>query len=212
MHCNTREGCMNRREFLITGAACAAATTIVPGFVFADDNDGTIALPKPDINGGKPLMTCLAQRRSNHVLAQGDVDLQNLGSLLWAAWGVNRNNGMHVIPTALNKQQVLVFAARSDGVWQYLPDTHAMKKVLKGDRRHSFDGAGLVLLYAGPSNDVYAPMHIGSMYQNVGLYCASAGLDNCVKGQKHDALDAELPLPSGWQTYISHSIAQKESR
>lgn len=169
-------------------------------------------LPRPDIDGGKPLMACLARRRSSHVLGRGDVDLPSLGALLWAAWGVNRDDGKHVVPTALNKQQAMVFAVRGDGVWEYLPKEHAIKKVLEGDRRRSFDGAGLVLLYAAPVKERFSAMHVGSMYQNAGLFCASAGLDNCVKFQKHDALDAELPLPEGWATFITQSIAPRDPR
>ena len=68
---------------------------------------------------------------------------------------------------------------------------------------------GLILLYCGPKDERgFAAMHAGSMYQNVGLMCASLGLANCVKWQKHDALDRELPLPKGWQTFITHSIGK----
>ncbi|MBO4794176.1 MAG: SagB/ThcOx family dehydrogenase, partial [Deltaproteobacteria bacterium] len=98
-------------------------------------------------------------------------------------------------------------AVRSDGVWEYLPAEHAMKKVLEGDRRGSFDNSGLVLLYAAPVKDRFSAMHVGSMYQNVALYCASAGLENCVKDQGRGALDRELPLPAGWETLITQSVA-----
>ena len=198
---------MNRRVFLSSGAAIAAVTIMAPEFAFAAESDQIIKLPEPDKHGGKPLMECLVQRRSSHVLGRGDVDMPTLGNLLWAAWGISRKDGKHVIPTALNKQQVVVYAVRGDGVWEYMPKDHAVKKVLTGDRRNAFDGAGLVLLYAAPEKDPYSAMHVGSMYQNVGLFCASAGLDNCVKHQKHDALDKELPLPSGWMTFISQSVA-----
>ena len=200
---------MNRRSFLLTGAVVTAASIIDPGFAFAGDVGKTVKLPMPNIEDGKPLMLCLAQRRSSHVLGHEEVDLTMLGGLLWAAWGVNRDDGKHVVPTALNKQQVAVYAVRSDGVWEYLPKEHAIKKILDGDRRGSFDNAGLVLLYAAPSKELYSSMHVGAMFQNVGLYCASAGLDNCVKHQKHDALDKDLPLPAGWITFISHSIAPR---
>ncbi len=202
---------MDRRDFLRKGTALAAAAFMGPGIAFA--GGGTVvALPRPDAGSGKPLMACLAGRRSSHVLGRGDVGLPDLGALLWAAWGVNRDDGKHVVPTAMNKQQAMVFAVRGDGVWEYLPGGHAMKKVLEGDRRRSFDGAGLVLLYAAAEKDRFSAMHVGSMYQNAGLYCASAGLDNCVKFQKHDALDAELPLPAGWATFITQSVAPRTSR
>ena len=41
--------------------------------------------------------------------------------------------------------------------------------------------APLTLLFVEKPNK-YAGMHAGSAYQNVGLYCASAGLNNVVRG------------------------------
>ncbi|MCR5562665.1 MAG: nitroreductase family protein [Desulfovibrio sp.] len=199
---------MNRRDFLCAGATVAAAAMVLPGLAFAGGERTTVALQRPDTAGGKPLMTCLAERRTNRDLGREDVDLPTLGALLWAAWGINRENGRHVVPTAMNKQQVAVYAVRGDGVWEYLPKEHAIARVLEGDRRSLFDGSGLVLLYAAPREDRFAGMHVGSMYQNVGLCCASTGLANCVKFQKRDALDSELPLPKGWMTYISQSVAR----
>ena len=108
----------------------------------------------------------------------------------------------------MNNRQAMVFAVRSDGVWEYLPQELAMKRLVDGDRRSSFDGAGLVLLYAVPSEDRFAAMHVGSMYQNVGLYNASVGFANCVEYQRHDALDTELPLPQSLKTYITQSVAK----
>ena len=200
---------MNRREFLHVGAAVATVVLTVPhGLAVASGDGKIITLPKPETKGGKPLMTCLQERHTDRNLGREDIDLPVLSNPVWAAWGINRSNGKHVLPTAMNKRQAMVFAVRSDGVWEYLPQEHAMKRVVDGDRRSSFDGAGLVLLYAAPSEDHFAAMHVGSMYQNVGLYCASAGLANCVKYQRHDALDTELPLPKGWKTYITQSVAK----
>ena len=34
----------------------------------------------------------------------------------------------------------------------------------------------MVLIFAVPEDDPYGDMHVGSVYQNVGLFCASAGL------------------------------------
>ncbi|MBO5490945.1 MAG: nitroreductase family protein [Desulfovibrio sp.] len=202
---------ITRRTFLRVGAAAAAAALVPPAgrATAAEAGDRRVlALPKPDMDGGKPLMACLRDRRTNRALGHEDVDLPVLGDLLWAAWGVNREDGKHVTPTGMNRQEVLVYAVRGDGVWEYLPGEHAIRRVLDGDRRGAFDGAGLVLLYAAPEKERFAAMHVGSMYQNVGLYCASAGLANCVKYQRHDALDDRLPLPGGWKVYITQSVAK----
>ena len=200
---------MKRRDFLFcASAACALSLAGGASPVMAAGDGKTLALKKPE-TGGKSLVQCLAERATNRAIDRGDVDLETLGALLWAAWGVNRDSGKHVVPTAMNRQECLVYAVRGDGVWEYLPKEHAVRRVLEGDRRGAFDGSGLILLYCGPKDERgFAAMHAGSMYQNVGLMCASLGLANCVKWQKHDVLDRELPLPKGWQTFITHSIGK----
>lgn len=201
---------MDRRTFLCGGAAAAAVVLAgTGGFVGAATGDGQIVNPPaPDITGGKALMACLQNRRTNRALGREDLDPARLSNVLWAAWGINRTDGRHVIPTARNRRDVVVYAVRGDGVWEYLPADNAIKRVINGDQRGLFDGAGLILLYAAPADARFAGMHVGSMYQNVGLYCASAGLANCVKHSRHNALDAQLPLPQGWMVYITQSVAE----
>ena len=173
---------MKRRDFLLcASAACALSLAGGASPVMAAGDGKTVVLKKPEA-GGKPLEQCLAERATNRAIDRGDVDLDTLGALLWAAWGVNRDNGKHVVPTAMNRQECQVYAVRGDGVWEYLPKEHAVRRVLEGDRRGAFDGSGLILLYCGPKDERgFAAMHAGSMYQNVGLMCASLGLANCVK-------------------------------
>jgi len=201
---------MRRRDFLICASgACALALAGKASPVMASGDGKTLLLKKPEA-GGKSLVTCLGERATDRAASHRDVDLDMLGALLWAAWGVNRENGKHVVPTAMNRQECMVYAVRGDGVWEYLPKEHGVRRVLGGDRRGAFDGSGLILLYCAPKDERFAGMHVGSMYQNVSLMCADLGLANCVKWQKHDALDGELPLPRGWQTFITHSVGRPE--
>ena len=157
----------------------------------------------------KPLMECLKKRQTNRRLGSEDLTLPELSNLLWVAYGVNRSDGRHVIPTARNQQKVMLFAVLGDGVWKYLPEKNSIAKVLDGDRRSDFDGSSLILLFAAPTNDQFGGMHVGSMYQNVGLYCASKDYPNCVKHTRCDILDKVLPLPSGWKVLISQSIGSQ---
>ncbi|MDO5537529.1 MAG: hypothetical protein Q4F72_08385 [Desulfovibrionaceae bacterium] len=202
---------MDRRTFLGAGAAFAAVMTLSPTLEAAhaaEAADGKIVeLPAVDKAGGKPLMACMNERRSKHQPGRKEVSPEHLAGILWSACGVNNDKGKRVIPTARNRQHIEVYAVLADGVWLYLPEKHAIKRVLMGDRRSSFDNSGCILLYMAPSDDIFGAMHVGSMYQDVCLYCASEGPRNCVKYQKADALDAELPRQHGWKTFITHSIA-----
>ncbi|MDO4840673.1 MAG: SagB/ThcOx family dehydrogenase [Desulfovibrionaceae bacterium] len=214
---------MNRRLFLGSSAAFAVALgslsavsahaaekapsgNSVSGEQKADGK--IVALPPVEKKGGKPLMQCIMMRRSDHMPGSGALTQAELGGLLFSALGVTSEDGKFGVPTAMNKRKLALYAVLQDGVWQYLPEKHAMQRVLMGDHRARFDGSACILLYAAPSDEKFSAMHVGSMYQNAGLFCASAGLKNCVKYQKCRSLDNELPLPEGWETFISQSVAK----
>ena len=220
---------MNRRLFLGSSAAFALAlgslsavsaqagektpsgSNSVPGEQkgAAEKTDGkVVSLPPVDKKGGKPLMQCLMMRRSDHMPGSGELSQAELGGLLFSALGVTSEDGKFVVPTGLNKRKLALYAVLKDGVWQYLPQKHAIQRVLMGDHRARFDGSACILLYAAPSDEKFSALHVGSMYQNAGLFCASAGLKNCVKYQRCRSLDNELPLPEGWETFISQSVAK----
>jgi len=180
----------------------------ITGFTFpAEAEDGEKwNLPKPVTEGGKPLMEALSQRQSNRNFSDQSISEQTLSDLLWATWGINRSDGKHTAPTARNTQEIAVFAALENGVWFYEPSDNTLTKVLPDDTRSTFGGAPLSLIYAAPSNSDVSGLHVGSLYQNAGLFCASAGLANVVKSTGRDALDGKLVLPKGYKVFIIHSI------
>ena len=163
-------------------------------------------LPKPAAEGGMPLMEALAQRQSNRNFSDKPISEQTLSDLLWATWGINRSDGKHTAPTAKNTQEVVVFAALENGVWLYEPSGNTLTKALPDDTRATFGGAPLSLIYAAPSNSDVSGLHVGSLYQNAGLFCASAGLANVVKSTGRDALNGKLVLPKDYKVFIIHSI------
>ena len=167
----------------------------------------TIALPKPDLSGGKPLMEALKLRKSTRSFSNKPVSENDLSNLLWAAWGINRpETGRHTAPTSQNKQNVQVYAALENGVWLYDPDAHSLKLMLATDTRAKFGGSPVTLLFAAEDGYYASGMHVGSLYQNAGLYCASAGLGNVVKRNGINALDGLLKLPEGYRIFIVQSV------
>jgi hypothetical protein len=167
---------------------------------------GRVALPQPDKSGGKPLMAALALRASARSFGDKAVAEQDLSNLLWAVWGVNRPDGKRTIPVARNKQDIAVYVALANGVWLYDGARHELAPALSGDFRAKLGGAPVTLLYAVPVNNEFSGMHVGSLYQNAGLYCASAGLANVVKRSGADALDGVLKLPDGYKVLVIHLI------
>lgn len=181
----------------------------------------TLTLPAPDIQGGKALMQALNERHSARRFSPRPLSDKLLGDLLWAACGVNRPDGRRTIPTALNRQDIEVYVLRGDGAWRYDAPRHALERAAEDDLR-GFLGAQafareapVTLLYVSDTdkngNGLYAAMHAGSAYQNVGLFCASAGLNNVVRAS-HDAeaLAQGLQLPAHKRIVVSQSLGWGE--
>lgn len=181
----------------------------------------TLTLPAPDIRGGKALMQALNERHSARRFSPRPLSDKLLGDLLWAACGINRPDGRRTIPTALNRQDIEVYVLRGDGAWLYDAPRHALERVAEDDLR-GFLGAQafareapVTLLYVSDTdkngNELYAAMHAGSSYQNVGLFCASTGLNNVVRAS-HDAeaLAQGLNLPAHKRIVVSQSLGWGE--
>jgi hypothetical protein len=191
-------------SLLLSVAALALAPA--PPVCAAPTAADRMELPAPDKTGGMPLMQALAERKSTKKSFSGaSLSAQQLSDLLWATWGVNRADGRRTAPTGMNRQDVQVYVALENGVWRYEKE-HALVKVLDGDQRAAMGGGSLTLLYAAPESNQWSPMHVGSLYQNAGLYCASAGLGSYVHVSGLHTLDGKLGLPEGWRVLIIQTV------
>jgi nitroreductase len=151
-----------------------------------------ISLPKPQTEGGKPLMQVLKVRQSAREFSPEKLPSQVLSNLLWAAWGVNRADGRRTAPSASNRQEVEVYVAMADGLYLYEAQPHRLKPVLAADIRAKAGTqpfvaeAPLNLIYvadyakmatAKPEDrPTWAAADTGFIGQNVYLFCASEGL------------------------------------
>jgi SagB-type dehydrogenase family enzyme len=157
-----------------------------------------IDLPKPDMEGGKPLMRVLKARQSGREFSPEELPPQVLSNLLWAAWGINRPDGHRTAPSASNRQEIEIYVATADGLYLYDAKSHRLQPVLAKDvraatGRQPFVGqAPLNLVYVadyskmGKGSDedknLYSAADTGFISQNVYLYCASEGLVTVVRG------------------------------
>lgn len=153
----------------------------------------SIELPPPQREGGEPLMRALSRRRSERTFQKTALSPQVLSNLLWAAFGMNRpGTSDRTAPSALNAQEIDVYAALAGGLYIYAPKTHSLRLVSDVDARRVtgyqdfVDQAPLDLIYvwdrahtplgSGDRQAVYAAICAGAITQNVYLYCASEGL------------------------------------
>src|SRR6056297_923728 len=180
--------------------------------VFAQDK--LIKLPKPEIKGGMPLMDALNNRSSQREFSEKSFSMQEISNILWAAWGINRENGKHTAPSSRNKQEMEVYMSMADGLFLYLPEKHALKKIHNKDIRATTGGqdfvddapVNLIFVadYRKAGDDVTADdyrctsgTNAGFMSQNVYLWCASEGLATVVRGwfdreELHEAMGLEV--------------------
>jgi len=91
-----------------------------------------ISLPKPQTEGGKPLMQALNERKSGREFSSEKLPPQVFSNLLWAAWGVNRADGRRTAPSASNRQEIDVYVVTSDGVSLFDAKNHRLEPVAAG--------------------------------------------------------------------------------
>lgn len=95
-----------------------------------------IQLPKPDKGANRvTLMDALSQRHSERSYSDRALTPEQLSLLLWAANGVNREDGRLTAPTAMNRQDIQLFVCRADGAWLYDAAAHKLTRVCTDDLR-----------------------------------------------------------------------------
>jgi nitroreductase len=176
-----------------------------------------ITLPNPQKTGGKPLVDAISQRQTSREFSSGDLDMQTVSDLLWAAYGFNRED-RRVIPTALNKQELSVYVFLKSGI--YLYDAKDNKLLLKvaGDQRKLagtqpfVPAAPLSLVYVGDTDKVdsgHSFFSSGCASQNVSLVAASKGLACGVRASiDHDALSKALKLTGKQVILMGQSVGK----
>lgn len=164
----------------------------------AEEGQG-IQLPEPRLDGGRPLMQALKDRRSMREYSPKPLPDQVLAELLWAAYGINRpDTGHRTAPSAHNRQEVDVYVTLASGFYLYEANGHRLRLVKAEDLRgltgrQKFPGtAPLNLVYVANFSRVpdvpreaaieAAAVSTGAIVQNVYLYCASEGLAAVVRG------------------------------
>jgi SagB-type dehydrogenase family enzyme len=193
------------------------------------DAANTISLPPPDTKSGLPLMMALAQRQSLREFDPKSLSEQTLSDLLWAAAGINRTAlGGRTFPSAMNGQEVDIYAALSTGLYRYAATTHTLHLVTASDVRRVtgyqdfVDDAPLDLVFVADyvrmklvpasQRESYASVAAGAMAQNVYLYCASAGLATVIRAWiDRGALALAMGLNTDQQVLLSQTIGRPKS-
>ena len=179
-----------------------------------------LQLPAPQTTGGKPLMQALAERRTTRAFRDDELPPQTLSNLLWAAFGVNRARDVkpglgRTAPSAMNKQEVVLYVVLAKGVYLYDAETNALKPKVDGDVRAKVGSgdaahAAATIVYVAPASNDFAQIDVGFIGQNVYLFAASEGLNAwfyALHGQQDAAaVSAALKLPDGRRPLYAQSV------
>jgi nitroreductase len=181
-----------------------------------------IQLPSPQMEGGKPLMQALKDRKTTRTFSEEKLPAQTLANLLWAAFGINRPDGRRTAPSAKNWQEIDIYVATADGFFLWDPRENTLNSILTKDSRalagtqaYVKDAAANLVYVAdyskvdggGYDKDVLVGADTGFISQNVYLYCASEGLATVVRAAiDRDMLAKELKLRPDQKVILAQSV------
>lgn len=167
---------------------------------------GDTFLPLPQKKGGVSLMEVLDARHTVRSFQDKELTPQQLANILWSANGINRKNGKRTAPSALDKREVMIYAALPDGVYFYDPEMHLLEKRLQ--KVSSADVRKYCGKYPAPCylilvpdkakqpREIFAAIDTGYVSQNIYLAAQANGLGTCAMGSivDRERLTAELKL------------------
>jgi len=176
---------------------------------WANEENGDIQLPQPNLKGNVSLKSAFKERRTSRTFSRKDLSALDISNLLWAANGVNRDNGKLTIPAARGIYTIELYVALSDGVYKHNRETNVLQKVVSKDLRSASDSRKMgaqapvvVVMVAdqskfGEKGAHYVAMEAGAIMQNLYLYCAGYKLGTVVCGSFDKNVWAkELKLPA----------------
>lgn len=146
-------------------------------FILPDAVAEPVALPAPQTTGGMPLMEALSARKTNRRTRGVLPTPQQLSDLLWAANGVNRENGKRTAPSAMNRQAVELAVLTEEGFFTYDPKANTLTAVacdeaIAGQRRGA--SAVVVMYYKAETQSRENILSdVGFVGQNLYLICAA---------------------------------------
>ncbi len=234
---------MNRRKFIKTIPALSVLTGPVSSL--ATDKPSalemqTIMLPQPGKDGGKSVLVSLQERKTTRSISSKELPIQILSDLLWAAFGINRDNaGLNkkgrTAPSASNSQEIDLYVALPAGVYLYKADPHCLSPIVDGDfrirsGRRSAATAPVNIFYIvdlnrydlGPTQPdrsigdpevqkSYYYTDTGFIAQNVYLYAASVGLAAWFHNCDKENTIKEFNLKSTQRVLFAQTVGYPEN-
>lgn len=192
------------KKFLIILFIIVIAAIIVFVFLKARKNyrikKGDIKLERTT-DSEASLMDALQNRRSNRKFSTTPLSNEVIANLLWAANGVNSNDGKRTAPTARNKQEMELYVILPTGAYIYMPEENVLNMITEENLTDKTGyNAPMTVVYVADTTKQekeWAYTDMGFIGQNVYLFCAVNGLNTVFKGSfDDDYLREALKIPS----------------
>ena len=183
-----------------------------------------VKLNNPSKSRGSDIMKALSDRQSIREYDAKELSLQDLSDLLWAANGINREDGKRTAPSAMNMQEIDVYLINKDGAYFYDPATHTLKGLTPGDYRKAvaasqdFAATAPVCIVlvgnlekfrdpAAANNRVTAAMDAGIVSQNINIFCSATGMATVPRGtMNNDELKTILKLSDTQELMLNNPV------
>lgn len=188
-----------------------------------------IQLVEPNFDQQASLYDALKNRKSTRSFASKKVNDQDLSNLLWAAAGLNRENGGRTVPLL---GDIAIYVAMESGVYLYNANEHSLEQKLTEDIRNKISSqapvkrAPLVLIltiddksFAPFMKDAMEEAHGMDFYygnqvaystQNIYLYAASNDMNAVVLGGFYrEKVDEMLSLDTEHHAYLIQLVGYK---
>jgi len=206
-----------------TRHAVVVIAAVVATAVQAAQLPPPVDLPRPRLDNPTTLVQALKARKTGREFSSEALPVQTLSDLLWAAFGVNRDDGRRTAPSAMNWQEIDIYVTLPQGVYVFDGKAHALAGVVAGDLRAAtgrqafVKDAPVTLVFvadlarmknASPEDrDLYSATDAAFISQNVYLYCAAAGLTTGVRGWvDRPALAKALGLRPDQRIILAQSV------
>ena len=182
--------------FMVTASSCGAG-----------EDDRTVRLPEPRLDGQVSVEEALARRRSVRSFKGRELSLEEISQLCWSAQGVTEERmGFRAAPSAGATYPLELYVFTRDGVFRYEPGAHTLERSQDRDRRDDLARAALdqrfvaeapvvfvlTAFYArtarryGTRAGRYVHMEAGHAAQNVHLQAVALGLGSVPVGAFRD--------------------------
>lgn len=156
--------------------------------------DSIIQLMEPDKTFDVSLMQAFSDRMSRREFSNKQISLEELSNLLWAANGINREDGRRTAPSAVNSQDIDIYVCMASGAYLYDAKESQLKLITTEDLRlavaaqQQVEAPLFLVMVADVSRypeglasqrevvENLACMDAGYVSGNIGLFCSAAQL------------------------------------